>query len=225
MGLKKIVKKIEAWSFSRWRDYENCPAKANYKHVLKMKEPGNAAMDRGTAIHKLAEDFSKGRLKKFPAELVKFKVSFTAIKKLDPDCEQEWAFNKEWGRTGWFDPDAWCRIKVDCTYEKGNEGVVIDHKTGRYKPGDAEYANQLELYAIGALLIYRKAVKVTCKLWFLDSGDEEVMEFTRVQLPALIAKWEKATKNMLTDTRFPPRPSNGCRFCHFRNSNGGPCKF
>lgn len=229
MKTKSVVKKIEAWSYSRWRDYEQCPLKAKFKHVDKIKEPGNAAMDRGSAIHKLAEDFAGGQLKALPVELEKFKKNFSALKKQTPSCEQEWAFNKEWGRVGWFDQDAWCRIKVDATYETGttkaSHAVVIDHKTGRYRPGDTEYSNQLELYAVGAFLIYCTAKEVHCKLWFLDSGDEEVMKFTREQLPDLLKSWEKRTKAMLADTRFAPRPGNYCRFCHFRKSNGGSCKF
>ena len=62
----KIVRKITSWSFSRWNVYEECPAKAKYKFIDKLKEPGSAAMDRGTALHKQCEDFLKkgGRVPK-----------------------------------------------------------------------------------------------------------------------------------------------------------------
>jgi|ERR1019366_301669 RecB family exonuclease len=223
--VKVLPKRIEAWSFSRWRDYEQCPAKAKFKHIDKIKEPGNAAMDRGSAIHKLAEDFAGGKLKSMPLELAKFKVKFTALKKLTPQCEQEWAFNREWGRVGWFDQDCWCRIKVDVTHAKNAEATIIDHKTGRYKPGDPSYREQLELYALGGFLIHRKAAKIICKLWFIDSGDEEILIFERKDLEKLKAKWEDRTKAMLTDTRFAPTPGRYCTYCFHRKANGGQCKF
>lgn len=221
----KTVKKITAWSYSRWREYEQCPAKAKYKHVEKLKEPGNAAMDRGSAIHKLAEQYAGGQLKALPTELARFKQEFTALKKAKPGVEQEWAFNKDWGRAGWFDNDAWLRVKVDATYEMKDTGVIIDHKTGRFKEGGDEYLPQMELYGIGGLLVYRKAKRIVTKLWFLDSGDEVVEEFTRDQLEHLQERWMQNTKRMLTDTGFKPTPGNQCRWCHFRKGNGGPCQF
>jgi hypothetical protein len=37
--------------------------------------------------------------------------------------------------------------------------------------------------------------------------------------------WEDKTRPMLNDTIFAPKPGNACRWCHWKKSNGGPCKF
>lgn len=222
MGFKLAAKKITAWSYSRWRDYEKCPQLAKFKHVDKMKEPGNAAMNRGSEIHKMAEEYAGGKLKKMPAELAKFKTAFTALKKSNPLCEQDWAFTDTWGLTGWFDGNAWLRVKVDAAYELKTTVVIIDHKTGQVKD---DYADQCELYAIAGMLVFPNAEEIHTKLWFLDHGEERVMVYAKRELEALKKKWLKQTKNMLTDTRFPPRPGNYCRFCHFRKTNGGPCQY
>lgn len=218
-----VLQKITAWSYSRYRDYVQCPAKAGYKHVQKLKEPGNAAMERGLQIHKLAEQYAGGQLKALPAELVKFKTAFNRLKKSSPQCEQDWAFNEDWGRVGWFDPDVWLRVKVDaaCNISPGVYGI-IDHKTGKVYD---DYDETMELYAMAGFLIFRDAQTIETMLWFLDVGDEVCKTYTRDQLPALQADWKKKTKAMLSDTRFAPKPNNKCQWCHFRKSNGGPCKF
>ena len=68
MATKPPPKMITSWSFSRYSDYQQCPAKAKYKHVLRMKEPPNDAMARGTAIHTMAEDYIKGKLNPLQVE-------------------------------------------------------------------------------------------------------------------------------------------------------------
>lgn len=218
-----MPQQITAWSYSRYRDYEQCPQRAKYKHIDKMKEPGSPAMDRGTEIHKLAEEFAMGRLKNLPVELLKFKAKFLNLKKSKPVCEQEWAFDKGWRRCDWFAKEAWLRVKMDAAYTLKEEVLIIDHKTGKYRPG--EYAEQLELYGLAALLVYPEATVASCRLWFLDTGDEACAVFSRKELPDLKKKWLKRTKPMLSDKRFAPKPGNHCRWCPFSKSKGGPCKF
>jgi len=214
---------ITAWSYSRWRDYEQCPLRAKFKHVDKIKEPSNEAMDRGSAIHKLAEDFACGRLKLLPVELVKFKSKFLNLKKQKVLAEQEWAFDKNWNDVSWFAKEAWVRVKMDACYVSGEEVYVIDHKTGKYRAG--EYTEQLELYALAALLKFPEAKSAICRLWFLDSGDEASYAATKEELKALKKKWVTRTKAMLNDKRFAPKPGNYCRWCPFSKSKGGTCKF
>lgn len=214
---------ITAWSYSRYRDYEKCPLLAKFKHVDRLKEPPNEAMERGTLIHKLAEDFALKRIKKLPPELKQFKAKFTALQKQKLLVEEQWAFNDKWGRVDWFARDAWCRVKMDASYQFKKEVVVIDHKTGRYREG--EYTEQLELYALAALLIYTSADTVSCRLWFLDSGDEATYTATRADIEELKKKWVARTKPMLNDKRFAPKPGNHCRWCHFSKAKGGKCKF
>ena len=68
MVTRKVIpiKQITSWSFSRYSDYKLCPLKARLKHVDKHKEPQNDAMARGQAIHKLAEDYTKGSIARLP---------------------------------------------------------------------------------------------------------------------------------------------------------------
>lgn len=222
-----LVKLITAWSFSRYKTYLECPLKAKLKFIDGMKEPGSAAMDRGSEIHGLAEKYARGQLKNLPVELAKFKAEFLDLVKKKPECEGEWAFTKDWFETGWFERGvnaAWCRVKTDVAYydKKTRTVYVIDHKTGKPKP---DHPDQLSLYALASFIKYPDALRCVTKLWYLDTGDETTQEFTADSAEALKVHWNNATRKMLTDTKFAATPSKGCSWCHFRKANGGPCKW
>jgi CRISPR/Cas system-associated exonuclease Cas4 (RecB family) len=230
------TKKVTAWSFSRYSDYKACPAKFKYKHLDKLQEPPNAAMARGTAIHKLAEDYVKGELRTLPAELKLFAPEF---KKLRAEkvkfVEDSWAFRSDWTETTWNDwTGCWLRVKLDAAYTnvKHNALVVIDHKTGKYREEkNSEYLEQLELYGVAGLVQHPNIDVVSPRLWYIDHGkihpdpDEEEIEYFRKDEKLLRKKWEAKVKPMFTDSSFKPTPGAACTYCHYRKSNGGPCKF
>lgn len=235
-------KKLTSWSYSRYNDYTQCPAKAKYKHIDKLKEPGNDAMARGSAIGKLAEQFLKGQLKKLPVELKLFKDDFLAGQKLGKKrtlitvVEDTWAFTKDWVLTTWDDwTGCWLRVKLDWAFSTDHETLFItDWKTGKFRPEEVfKYLEQLEIYAMGGLLKFPHIKRVLPRLAYLDHGrvypdpkqGEETLVYERKDLPALQKAWTQRTKAMLSDTKFAPRPNSKCQWCHYRKSNGGPCKF
>jgi CRISPR/Cas system-associated exonuclease Cas4 (RecB family) len=216
---------IKAWSFSRWKDYEQCPFRAKCKHVDRMKEPPSPAMERGSNIHKMAEDYTTGALKRLPKELKLFNDRFKALKKAKATVEQSWAFTRKWGITQWNDwQNCWLRVKVDAFYKEGDTLFVIDHKTGKRKE---DHLEQLSLYALSGMVIVPEVKKVVTSLWYLDSGETggEGQEFSDKEVPALKKDWEKKTRAMLSDTRFAPKPGYYCQWCPFSKGKGGPCKF
>lgn len=227
---------VTSWSFSRYTDYKSCPAKFKYKHIDKLKEPPNAAMERGTAVHKLAENYLKGVIRAVPTALKLMADQFKALKaqKLK-SVEEDWAFTASWGETRWDDwTGCWLRVKVDASYivPEHSALVPIDFKTGRPREDkNAEYEEQLELYSLGGLLKQPEIQVVSPRLWYVDHGvvhpDPEVreIEYTRDDVPALKKKWLARVKPMFNDRTFKPTPGDACRWCHFRKSNGGPCKY
>lgn len=243
--LVRINGQIKAWSWSRLRDWEFCAFFAGVKHVLSRKEPGNSAMQRGSLIGKMAEDYVLGRLPRLPADLSNFADGFKALRafaKKNPKMiwvEDNWAWRSDWTETHTKDwPAAWLRIKMDvCTATALTTMLLvvpIDHKTGKYSPewGLRDYLDQLELYALGCLLKFAhlstKAAPLVVrpKLWFLDHAIEEPSkkEYTLADLEGLKKKWMKRASPMLKDTAFRPKPNARCGRCHFRATNGGPCK-
>jgi len=225
----KPVPKIEAWSFSRYNAYNQCPFKLKCTAIDKLKSPPVPAMERGKHIHKLAEEFVQGKFDdELPPELDNFEEEFVSLKRHYKkglvEVEQQWAFNQYWQPTDWFAKDTWSRIMVDATEEMDDKTIkIIDYKTGRVQ---TEYTEQLELYALGAFCMYEGLERVFVELWFLDHGEIVEGEAVMVdQVVELQKSWVGRTKKMLNDTRFEPRQNQYCYNCHFRSDNGGPCKY
>lgn len=236
------IKMFTSWSWSRLQDYHKCPLKAKLKHLDKIKEPSNDAMERGSAIHKMAEDYVLGKLRTLPAELRTFKDEFAKLKKmykakkLPVAVEGEWAFASDWSVTDWRDwVGAWVRIKIDCThFVDVNLLVVTDWKTGKMDDRNtADYLLQLDLYALAALLMHQqnKDLVVAPRIGYLDHGvtfpaaDSEPILYTQKDLPRLIKEWGKRVKPMMADKRFAPKPNSSCKWCYYSKAKNGNCKF
>ena len=75
------MKDITAWSFSRLKDFEQCPLKAYMKYVEKRSQDhmDRKAADRGTMVHSACEAFVKGE-GEFIKEMAKFRVYFATLK-------------------------------------------------------------------------------------------------------------------------------------------------
>ena len=217
---------ITAWSYSRWSVYDKCPAQAGYKFVLKLKEPSNAAMDRGNTIHTEAEGWIKGWSGKLPASLSKLEVEYRELRSKKALAECEWAFTSTWEATSWFGKDAWCRIKVDAVVPPvGDHLKLVDHKSGADRT--ELYIEQLGLYAIGGFLSYPQVNTIEPQFYYVDHGITRGTEepYYRHELPAMQRDWMKRVAPMLNDTRFAPKPGRHCTYCHFSKAKGGPCKF
>lgn len=231
------IKSISSWSFSRYNAYKICPAQAKYKFIDKLKEPGSVAMERGAAIHKLAEDYVKGKLRKLPEELSSFSAEFKHLRSQSAKyIEESWAWMQDWTPTSTMDWNgAWLRVKLDAAYinTEHNVLVVIDHKTGKYSDYKrAEYEEQLQLYGLAGLKQFPTVGAVSPRLWYLDHGvihpnpEKEELEYRRADEAYLDKLWRAKVKPMLTDTKWAPTPSErACKYCHFRKENGGPCKY
>ena len=243
--------RLEAWSYSRWSLYQQCPARAKYKHIDKLPEPDGAASARGTAFHFLAEELVSGAVYAKPearnaaepfrkefneVALPNFKKDFTTLKRMKAETEAEWAFTSSWEPAGWFDRGefaAWCRIKVDAVYrdKKRDALVIVDYKTGKIR--EEEHATQLTLYTLGGIIQTAYAEQlaqpknIISELWYLDHGKKatQKMEVTQENFDELKKEWGRKTKAMLKDTRFPARPGYYCRYCPYSKAQGGPCKF
>lgn len=237
------VKPLKAWSYSRYSQYKQCPLKLKLSAIDRIKEPKNQAMERGGQIHDIAEAYIKGKVAKLPPELALFKEEFGNLRKQFKKVingmvvEDNWAFTKDWVETAWDDwTGCWVRIKLDCAHHLDDVTMIItDWKTGKFRADNIEdYIEQLELYALAALLLHDHIEKVIPRLaytdegkYFPEPGKEKV--YTRADIPKLKKLWEKRVKAMMNDTIFAPKPNRFCNWCHFRASNkangGGQCKF
>ena len=148
--------------------------------------------------------------------------------------EDTWAFTKDWVLCSSTDWDhCWLRVKVDYAYEsKGDVLIIKDWKTGRYdKAMHDDYLKTLQLYALGGLLKFPHIRKVHPGLVYLDAGleypnlSEELLEYTRADVPKLKKLWEERVKPMFADRKFAPKPNAKCCWCAYSKAKGGPCRF
>lgn len=217
-------------------------------------EPQNDAMFWGSAVHLMGQAFIEAKAPipegrdtrdaemwaKFGAQIKAaantlppvfkaFAPEMQHMRKVKARAEVQWAFftgadgNTAWARADWFDKYVH-RIKVDVVwYDKATRTVHIpDFKTGKHNPD--EHLEQLDTYAIAAFLMYPDALHCHASLFYLEHGIDESADYEVSELPALKKWYEGLCKPMLADRKFRPKPNSRCRWCHYRKSNGGPCK-
>lgn len=219
---------VLAWSYSRYSDYKQCPAKFMYKHLMKLPDPGNAAMERGNVIHKMAEDFIRAKID-LPPELNGVKTELEFLKDMMAVPEEQWGFTNAWawiGRTGWFGDDVWFRAKTDVRLLYDDDTLlVIDWKTGKKYFSNEE---QIELFALASYRRFPIVTEVDARLYYTDAAPDD-NEIQRVykpkELEAIQKDWTKRVVPMFKDRRFAPTPNDKCGWCPFSNAKGGPCKF
>jgi len=241
MATKKVIpiKQITSWSFSRYSDYKNCPLKCKLKHIDHIKEPPNLAMARGTEIHILAENYIQGKGHTLPIELKLFSNEFKALRKQFKKpingmvVEDNWSFTKDWIKTEWDNwANCWVRIKLDCAHYDGDNILVItDWKSGKFHTEmNEDYIEQLELYALAALLLHPNIKEVRPRLVYIDQGmiypnADQPLIFTPKDIDRLKKVWAKRIKAMMHDTIFAPRPNAKCRWCFYSANKNGPCQY
>lgn len=237
--VKKAVKKVvesllKAWSFSKYGDYAKCPRYFKAKHIDKLPEEKGAAMGRGIQIHKLCEFYIRGHSKKWPEDVhKKLKPKFDKLRKGykagQVKVELELAMDSDWKVTGWFDKDAWVRLKIDALDCTGKtKWKVIDWKSGREKNDHSGYDEQLEFYAMAIMLAFPEVQEVTAELGFTDHGSvlsRPAGCLTRKELAGVHTKWKNNVRPMFADRRFAPRPGNHCRYCFQSVNRGGKCEY
>lgn len=238
------VKPLTAWSYSRLSAWNECPRRVYYTHVEKRKEPTTKALERGTHIHGLAEDYLRTSVtvkRPLPVELANFALGFEELRKRRAEPEVEIVLDSSWAPVRgpdrpWFSPLAWLRAKIDAVVPRRGTRVdatdratLIDFKTGRNR-GEGAHKDQLELYAVAAFSRWVNLARVEGSVWYLDHdltgrrAAKPTFRMDRSDLPAVVEKWNSAVRPMLADTEFHPRPGMACRWCPHSIARGGPCK-
>ena len=166
---------IPAWSHSTLKTFEACAYRSYIAKVKRIQEDFGPAAKRGSVIHKLAEDYVRGQIPKFPSDLKKFKSKYEELRKLftatKVEVEGDWGFTIDWEPCAWMAPDVWARIKLDAiVHETDTSARVIDYKTGKMFGNEISHSQQALTYAIGSFFRYPKLEHVQTELWYLDHG-------------------------------------------------------
>lgn len=219
----------EAWSYSAYADYAQCPAKYEGRKVLKLPEEAGPALLAGRVFHdQVAKHITVPGAPAPGRPIHKRLLPVVAqLQQIDDKVvEMQWAYTKTWKTCGWFargSAPTWLRVILDVglIYPDATAHVG-DWKTGRRYDDNDE---QMELFALATFAQYTWVNDVETRLWYVDNGHEEIAEFKRAEEPALRAKWEDRAQRMLADRTFTPKPNDKCGFCVRARQNGGDCRF
>lgn len=195
----KRVPKIEAWSFSRLKDWLTCAKMAWFKHVDKSDlEPASEPMIEGSYVDHIVEAYTtqvydkpldkqivhladrfardlklikKGKL---PEELARFPEELAQLRAMSSSllAQEQLSFDKDWKLLpprAWFDNTGPTRVRVK---------LDVSWTAGRrcyvvdYKNGKVrqEDVEQLELYVLAKLIALPQVDDVEPALWYLKQG-------------------------------------------------------
>lgn len=230
-----MSKTISAWSYSRLSTWVQCPFKAKLLMIDKLKEPTNAAMERGSEIHKKLERFMDGDTSKPFKEMGPYKKYLNGLRKDKKKyeafaTEMQVAFNKDLKQVDWFAWDAWLRAILDLyILEDDKKAIIIDYKTGRRRN---EHVEQADMYAAIFYLLnkdtFDKKGELEVKFLYVDQPNIEEMFEKTYNLKTCekhLKRFLKMGEAMTKDKAFVKKPSNNCKWCHFRKANNGPCSY
>jgi len=207
-------------SFSSIKLYQKCPYAYACRYILNLPEETSAAMDRGTRLHKLAEDYLLGNISQCPYDLKKVGMRIFWMQQRKAKPEETWLLDADWKPT---DNPKVAKIKaiIDVHYTDNGVLYLHDYKSGRAYP---DHADQLELYSLIGLQRYPDAKRVESSAIYIDSGNEG---FTRSILPAMFShyqkRWVEVLRRLDSEEEFGPSAGTHCLRCAYGASKGGPC--
>lgn len=210
-----------AFSNSSIKTYEDCPYKYKLTRIEHRQEPTGPAAERGKMIHSEFEN-ALVSLNLVPAEHEYWQTYIAELIAKKTRSEVEFAVTRDWSVCGFKDSHAWLRGIYDAVYFDGARAHVLDWKTGK----ERDYGDQLKLYATVILACYPEIEEVTTEICYIDLQKRQACPtYKRSQLGELKQWMADRMHKIENDSIFAPNPSFGCKWCHFRKDNGGPCQW
>lgn len=214
----KDVVKAKSWSYSQLSGYEMCAHAHMYRKVVKLPEKQSWHLTNGNYVHKLAENYLLGKIKKkdLPKELFKFKKEFKNLLKKGAISEESFVLDKDWKHIpdGWTADNAWLRAKLDARI--GN--YIIDFKTGKQYD---THIHQGRLYANIHMMLNPDVDEVDIEFWYLTLGLVTSHTFYRKDLERDVTDWNKRVAVMHNDSAYLPTPHQWCKYCYVKDLCNG----
>jgi hypothetical protein len=206
-------------SYSSIKLFENCPLRYYRQRIKKdVKDEGGEASMYGERIHTFLENRLKGA--GLPVEVEQYEPLCQSVEQLakrgELFIEHELVLNDNLTPTGWWDPDAWLRSKLDVFVIVGADAVVMDWKTGKRKADNF----QMELFAAQVFKHYPQVQRVKTSLVWLKTMEMDTEQFTRLGMNAIWAEVMKRIQRIqdaYEHGNWPARPSGLCRYCPCRH--------
>jgi hypothetical protein len=212
------------WSYSSLKSFERCPRLYKYQHLDRLPRPPDSspALERGSRIHGLIEDYLLGRVEVLDPMFSRFAEFIDEIKKSKVvEIEGKWAVTKDWQPTDWDAPDAWWRGRLDAYVRKGKTVArVIDWKTGGMY---GDNVDQMHLYAAVAFSRDPGLTRASTELVYLDHHEASIKSIPKTMGKHIKDEFGARVMKIERAKAFPTRPGRHCNWCPYHKSKGGPC--
>lgn len=209
----------KAWSISSLQDFTNCPKAFYEKRIAKsVVDPPNDAGVWGDYVHKEFEKYLKSESlthavppHTLPDDLSQYEDYLNSIVAIPGGLytERKYAINTNFEPCDFFADDVWCRGIIDVLVLNGNTARIIDHKTGKRKPGSL----QLQLNALLVFIHHPEVQVVEAAYFWLKDKKFDPESFVRTDYAKLWNDFLPMLRPYLVSHQremFPPRPSGLC---------------
>jgi len=203
-------------SYSAIKLYENCPQRYYRQRVLKdIVDEGGEASKYGERVHAHLE----ARMRDghgLPVEAMPYEPLCRSLERAAEGgelfVEKELVLTETLTPTGWWEPDAWLRSKLDILVLRKDRAVVMDWKTGKRKPDFF----QMGIFAAQVFKHYPQIRRVDTSLVWLRQYEMDTEVYLREQSNALwadiLGKIRRIYQSAEHDN-WPAKPSGLCGYC------------
>ena len=203
--------------------YLQCPNKFRLQYIERIPQEAIKALERGTEIHSLVEEFFKHerKIEEAKNETLK-KVKDEEHKKAIDHIER---FAKQISRDGktilvpvlqetkMYDPTLNFSGVVDAVFIDGSDVLVLDWKTGQEHPLE-QYRFELSMYKY-LVEVEHPAIRVThYGIYFVDKN-KLVIEEANMKETIKSIELIKEVRKRINEKMFEKNPGWYCKFCPY----------
>ena len=169
------------WSYSGLKDFVNCPRQYNEVKVLKRYEKkATVEMRYGTQVHSALEDYVKEG-KPLAKNYEHFGKQLDPLRDMEgvkyPEYRMALTINRQPCTFG--AKDYWVRGIADLMVVDGDQGYIVDYKTGNNKYPDPK---QLQLMALMGFEYFPEVTHFKAGLLFVAHNDFVTSEYQREKI-------------------------------------------
>jgi PD-(D/E)XK nuclease superfamily len=208
-------------SYSAVKLYENCPLRYYRQRVVKdVVDEGGEASKYGERIHAHLEARMRDKAA-LPVEAIMYEPLCRSLERSavggELMVEKELTLNESLSPTGWWDPDAWLRSKLDVLVIRDDRAIVLDWKTGKRNPDFF----QMGIFAVMVFKHYPQVEQVDTSLVWLRLMEMDTETYHREsssnELWADILGRIRRIYQSAETGNWPAKPSGLCKFCPARH--------
>lgn len=201
------------WTYSKLKNFENCPKKHYEIDVTKnIKEEDSDQLKWGNHCHdSFAKALGPNRVA-LPANMASFQPWVDKLVTTPGNIlvENKMALTREFAPCEFFDRSVWFRAIVDVIKINGDVALIIDWKTGKI----VEDSVQLALSAACVFAKYPEIKKIRSRFVWLKENAQTDEDFTPDDMPGMWRNlWPRIQmlEHAHNTTTYPAKPSGLCR--------------